>query len=249
MHMQADGVPSLFGLEHAGGQDVTRHCLDDVLDQLAAIGLNDLPLLGVLIDAIIDDRALTKARVRIAEVAPARQLNAQPGVGVCDAQVAHDVPLTRLSDCVLDGAFQHIPELDDVLVRFAPCVHDVAHLLFRQEHAVERSHAAERPDAALVAQGQLLHLADLALVLRDVLGLLVEGLGVGQLVQVRPDAIVELPKRFGLPVLAGEPREHAPLDVGQVRDDQLAPFRRDQGATHRARAQLGHVVEHQILAV
>ena len=159
------------------------------------------------------------------------------------------MPLTRLSDCVLDGAFQHIPELDDVLVRFAPCVHDVAHLLFRQEHAVERSHAAERPDAALVAQGQLLHLADLALVLRDVLGLLVKGLGVGQLVQVRPDAIVELPKRFGLPVLAGEPREHAPFDVGQVRDDQLAPFRRDQGATHRARAQLGHVVEHQILAV
>ena len=76
-----------------------------------------------------------------------------------------------------------------------------------------------------------------------------ERLGICQHVQVVPNAAVEVIERVDLPLLAGEPRQHATLDVRQVGDHQLLARLGHEAASHGAGAEFGHVVDQQILAV
>ena len=119
-------------------------------------------------------------------------------------------------------------------------------------HRVEHlaAHLAIRAHAALIASGQLGHLAlKLALGLGDEARIFAEDAAGGDLVQVVPLAPVVGLERGDLPVLAGQPRQHAAFDVGQIGDDQLGALGGDQRPAHGEGAALADVVPNQVLAV
>ena len=89
-------------------------------------------------------------------------------------------------------------------------------------------------------------LADLPLVLVDIVGLDAEGLAVRQLVQVGAGPLIEVAEGLELPLLVGQPRLHPALDVGQVGHHQLAALGRHDAATDGRAGQLHHVVGDQV---
>jgi len=101
-------------------------------------------------------------------------------------------------------------------------------------NAVDAPHGSEGAHAAREAAGQLLHLADLALVLGDLVHGHAEGRHGVDLVNVLAGA-----KQFQLVVAGtGQPRVHARLDGRPIRRHQHLAGRRQQG---RAQHPLQHV--------
>ena len=266
MDAQDDRVASLLGLAHAGHEDVARHGLHDILDQLAVVGLQQFPLAGVLVDALVNELPRHLAaelivtggdvHVAVAQVATAGQPDAdvvhvvRPASRIDPQQAAHLEALVRRPNCRPDRALDVVPQLLGRRVRLTPCLHDLHDRVV--VHGVEHvtAHLAVGTEAAAVASGQLRHLAlRLALALRDVVRVLAEDAPGGHLVQVRPFAPVVQLERLDLPVFARQPRQHAPFDVRQVGDDQFAARGSQQRPPYGEGAALADVVVDDVFAV
>ena len=86
---------------------------------------------------------------------------------------------------------------------------------------VRRSARNKRADASLVLEHQLHHLAQLSLLpVVHIIDGYTERARVGHLVEIRSFARVVGRERIELPLLAGQPRDAAPFDVGIVADRQ-----------------------------
>ena len=143
-----------------------------------------------------------------------------------------------------------VPEALGRRVRVAPALdngHDglVVHCV---EH--RPAHLAVGTEAAAIASRQFGNLTlRLALGLRHVEWILTQDAPGGDLVQVRTLAAIVGLKGLYLPLLAGHPSQHAPLDVRQVGDDQLLTLGGDQTAAHSEGAALADVVVNEVFAV
>ena len=91
-------------------------------------------------------------------------------------------------------------------------------------------------------------LTHLPLVFADLVWGHAEGLAVRQLVQVGAVALVKVTEGLELPLLVGQPRLVAALDVGQVGHHQLLAGRGHDAATDGRAGQLHHVVHDQVRA-
>ena len=171
MHMEHHGEPGGLQPVNGEGQAVTGNGLHAVLHQLAAVGFDAFPALCFLVHAHVGDGGVaplvfTNAGAHIVELAARGELNGET-VGalvvviLTGQQQAVDAGTAALGDD-LDGGIVHgIPQVTDALVGLPPAAHDVRELLLGEAH-VQGSHGDEGPGAALVAQGQLCHLALLA---------------------------------------------------------------------------------------
>ena len=257
MHAQDDRVAFQFRAAHARHEHIARGGLHDILDQLAVIGLQPLPLAGVLVHALVGEFArIVDLHVAVAQVATARQADARvahavrPIDVVAAQQAAHLEAIAGVAHRIAHGTLRVVPQLLRRRVRLAPRVDDLHDALVI--HGVEdrAAHRPVRAQPAAVASGQFRHLAlRLPLFLRHIDRVFAEDASGGHLVQVWPlSAIVQL-ERLDLPVLARQPRQHAPLDVREVGDDQLVARCGHQTAAHGEGAPLADVVVDHILAV
>ena len=82
-----------------------------------------------------------------------------------------------------------------------------------QVDAVGESERTESAGATAIAHAKLEHFAHLALRFRDGLRLDVECTGIGQLVQVVPDAGVKVAKSLKLPLFFGKPCQYTAFDI------------------------------------
>src|SRR5690606_10670894 len=98
----------------------------------------------------------------------------------------------------------------------------------------------------LVTHRQLHALAHLALEARDLTRIDPKRACVCELVRIRPDARIVRAEGLELPLLVAEPRQHAPLDVRQVANDELAAARRGDDSAERVACQLHHVVVDEV---
>ena len=90
----------------------------------------------------------------------------------------------RVANCACVRNLKFLPVGHRPRIGAAPCVHHLAGLALGHGQTVDTAHGREGTDAASEAAGQLLHLADLALVLGDVLDAAPEGGGRVDLVDV-----------------------------------------------------------------
>ena len=97
MHAQDDWVVVLLGAAQAGHEDVARDRLHDILDQLAAVGLQRRPLARVLVDALIDDLAAAQTPLAVARLATHPQAR-RAVLHVVDQALT----VARLADLVVD---------------------------------------------------------------------------------------------------------------------------------------------------
>ena len=171
MHMEHHGEPGGLQPVNGEGQAVTGNGLHAVFHQLAAVGFDAFPALCFLVHAHVGDGGpppfvLADAGADIVELAPGGEpdgeaVGAVVIVVLTGQQQAVDAGTAALGDD-LDGGIVHgIPQVTDALVCLPPAAHDVRELLLGEAH-VQGSHGNEGPGAALVAQGQLCHLALLA---------------------------------------------------------------------------------------
>ena len=119
-------------------------------------------------------------------------------------------------------------------------------------HSLEdwAAHDTVRADAALIASGEFWGLAlQLTLFLGHVGRILAEDLARRHLVQVMPLAAIIGLEGLNLPILTGQPRQHATLNVRQVGDDELLALWRDQGAAHGHAAALADIVPDEVVRV
>ena len=108
------------------------------------------------------------------------------------------------------GFLQPLPERHGPGVRPAPRVHHLPGLALGQVDAVDPAHGREGTDASGEAAGQLLHLADLTLVLRHILDGDAESRGGVDLVDVL--AALKDPQLLGAAVRLRQPGVHPRLD-------------------------------------
>ena len=85
--------------------------------------------------------------------------------------------------------------------------------------------------------------------LRHVFGLYAEGAAVGRFVEIGALPGVISPESLELPLLAGEPRQDAALDVREVGHDELAALRRDNHAANAVRKHLRNVLVDEVSAL
>ena len=148
------------------------------------------------------------------------------------------------------GGLDVVPEALRRRVRVAPALDD--HHDGVVVHCVEHraAHLAVGTEAAAIASGQFGNLTlRLPLGLRHVEWVFIQDATGGNLVQIRALAAIVSLEGLDLPLLAGHPCQHAPLDVGQVGDDQLLALGGDQTPAHGKGAALAYVVVNDVLAV
>ena len=105
-------------------------------------------------------------------------------------------------------------------------------------YTIDAAHCGKRAHAATIAAGQLLHLADLALLLVDLLDRGVEGLAGVVLVDVGAGAEqVQLGFRGGV---CRQPRVHPRLNGRPIRYDQHMPRRRRKRRPKHSLQNVGH---------
>ena len=258
VHAQDDGIVILLGAAHARHEDVARHGLHDVLDQLAVVRLLQLPLARELVHALVHELAvLVDVHAAVAQVPARRQAAAHvpDAVGPLHAIEAHHVAAhaEALAICThgrTRRALDVVPEALRRGVRLTPRVHNSHDGLV--VHCVEHraAHLAIGTEAAAVASSELGHLAlRLALGLRHVERIFGEDAPGGDLVQVCALAAIVRLEGLDLPLLARHPRKHAPLNVGQVGDGELLALGGDQTAAHGEGATLADVVVQDVFAV
>ena len=91
---------------------------------------------------------------------------------------------------------------------------------------IPTGHRLEGADAPLIAERELLDLADEALIFRYLFNGNPERFCVAQFIDVRAFLLVIGGERVELPLFPRQPREHAALDVGKVRGHELVARRR-----------------------
>ena len=122
------------------------------------------------------------------------------------------------------------PEFPRPRVRLAPGVDDAARLGVVEVDAVVQRHALQRADGAAEAERQRRHLADAAFRLRYRARILVQDVGGGERVDVRPRRVAIVGAENIEDLLgawrSGEPGRDPRLDRRPVRPDKHFPRRR-----------------------
>ena len=175
----------------------------------------------------------TNAGAHIVELAARGELNGET-VGalvvviLTGQQQAIDAHTAALGDDLHSGVVHGIPQVTDALVGLTPAAHDVRQVLLRDAH-VQGSHVDECAGAALVAQGQLCHLALLPecilwIALFDELNGHAEHLRGGGLIDFSVGA-----EHLQPPLLTGQPGDDTGLNGRKVSVNEDMPLRGHKG--------------------
>ena len=214
-------------LKHGVNQQIAADALHDVFHKLRPVAFDLFPAAGRprphIAHRLAAEFVLAQPRFRIAQGASGRQ---------CDEQHAGTVRKLQVEELnrglLADGRFHcliHIPpQADDVRIGAAPGVHQGLQFVFRDAH-FQSAHRLQCPDAAAVAQGQFGNLAFLSQVTVHAVLLhrdMEHGGGPGAV------DIAAFGEDFLPPGFTGQPRDDAGFDGGEVTDDELLPFRRNE---------------------
>ena len=234
-------VESVADFGHGLCEAVSRCCLDDVLGQLPAVGLNPAPFVGFLVDAAVLEAGVSEAvsawlHIRVADEPSARESDGHRGSVHGQGECANVEGLLRHAD-LLRGGLELTPEGDYVWVGFAPLSYYVG-LFVPGEPLALAAHLVEGVYSAAVSQCEDCNLSLLAEVAVQAVFLdrHFEHIACCSAVDV-----TAVPEDFEDPFLACHPRYYSGLDGAEIADGEGLSFRGYKCSSDELAQDVGYV--------